>query len=119
MITFDKEKARLRFLLDHPEIGNFKLTNNVSVWRKNNPEKEQAQRLVFILRRNGSLKKENCQVCKNEKSECHHHDYSKPNEIFWLCKRHHGPADVARRNKEKIPFDIKPILVTNKSRYRS
>lgn len=39
--------------------------------------------------RDGRLKKMNCKICDNEKSEAHHHDYSKPLDVIWLCKMHH------------------------------
>lgn len=37
----------------------------------------------------GKLKKENCIVCGNAKSEAHHEDYYKPLKIIWLCSLHH------------------------------
>lgn len=72
-------------------------------WRKNNPEKVRANRLVFVAKRNGTLKNKSC-FCGKEKSEAHHHDYSKPNEIYWLCKEHHKEADIARQNDLPFPF---------------
>ena len=54
------------------------------------------------LVRSGKIKKENCRLCGNQKSEAHHEDYSKPLEIQWLCKKHHAEADVRRRNLTKV-----------------
>lgn len=36
------------------------------------------------------LKKKPCEACGNPKSQAHHHDYSKPLEVTWLCSTHHA-----------------------------
>ena len=73
----------------------------VKNWRTKNPERVKAQRMVFSAIRNKTLTKRCCEKCGSEKSESHHEDYSKPLEIIWLCKKHHGEADQARRQREK------------------
>lgn len=35
--------------------------------------------------RSGKLKRLPCEKCGNKKVEAHHHDYSKPLSVFWLC----------------------------------
>lgn len=42
---------------------------------------------VYIKR--GKIKKQPCLFCGNTEVEAHHHDYSKPLEVTWLCKDHH------------------------------
>ena len=37
----------------------------------------------------GVFKKCECSKCGNPKAEKHHHDYSKPLEITWLCRKCH------------------------------
>ena len=37
----------------------------------------------------GLLIKKPCEICGFNQSEMHHHDYTKPLEIKWLCKEHH------------------------------
>jgi len=37
----------------------------------------------------GKIKREPCEFCGNPKSEGHHHDYTKPLLVRWVCKRHH------------------------------
>jgi hypothetical protein len=36
--------------------------------------------------RRGRLQKQPCLICGNPKAQAHHHDYSKPLEIDWLCQ---------------------------------
>lgn len=62
-------------------------------WKKNNWEKYQAHKRVFVALRNGSMKRSPCVVCGAEKSEAHHEDYSMPLDVIWLCKSHHVEAD--------------------------
>lgn len=70
-------------------------------WKRRNPEKYKAQKMVFVAVRNGTLKRYPCDVCGNPKSEAHHEDYSKPLEVDWYCKKHHGEADARRRARER------------------
>jgi len=72
----------------------------VEKWRKNNPERIKAQRVVFGAIRNGTLKKKSCEICGLPKTEAHHNDYSKPLEVLWLCRSHHLIADADRRRSE-------------------
>lgn len=61
-------------------------------WKKRNHYKVLAQQAAYRATRRGILKPPPC--C----SECgtagpvekHHHDYSKPLEVVWLCKQCHG-----------------------------
>ena len=70
-------------------------------WRKKHPEKGMehywkfrdraiARDLARAALRKGIISKRPCQVCGSEKSEMHHEDYSKPYDVIWLCKKHHG-----------------------------
>ena len=38
----------------------------------------------------GKITKKPCVVCGETKVDGHHPDYSKPYEIIWLCRKHHG-----------------------------
>lgn len=64
-------------------------------WRKSNKLSE-SQRFKMNCRsyantyqRRGLLKKEPCEICGDKNTEKHHHDYSKPLEVNWLCKDCH------------------------------
>lgn len=39
--------------------------------------------------RNGAIVRGPCTVCGDPNTEGHHHDYSKPLEVEWLCFKHH------------------------------
>ncbi len=60
---------------------------------KNNPEKIHAHSLVQRAMLKGNLTRLSCQVCGHEKTQAHHWDYSKPLDVWWLCKQHHVLAD--------------------------
>lgn len=57
-------------------------------------QKSRTKRLVWeAVKRavaDGVIVKQPCIVCGDCKSEAHHSDYSKPLDVDWLCKRHHG-----------------------------
>lgn len=36
------------------------------------------------------VKKLPCKVCGDKKTQAHHHDYSKPLDVTWLCSKHHS-----------------------------
>jgi hypothetical protein len=48
--------------------------------------------LVRLAMKRGELVKEPCLFCDEERVEAHHHDYSKPLDVTWLCVRHHRLA---------------------------
>jgi ribosomal protein S27AE len=78
-----------------------KLDQSVKSWIQRHPERRKAHRVVFVAVRNGSLKKEPCEVCGSTTVQAHHEDYSKPLEVMWLCRIHHWERDRPRIEKEK------------------
>ena len=58
-------------------------------WRIENPEKYKAQTLAGNALRDKKIKKKKCLFCKNLNTVAHHHDYSKPLDVMWLCRTCH------------------------------
>jgi hypothetical protein len=64
-------------------------------WRKLNPmsqeqrRKDAARSYAGVYKRRGKLIQQPCAACGDPKSEMHHHDYAKPLEIEWLCRKCH------------------------------
>lgn len=57
--------------------------------RQKFPEKYQARQAVAIALRSGHLTKAPCAKCGAHDTHAHHHDYSKPLDIEWLCASCH------------------------------
>ncbi len=38
-----------------------------------------------------------CEICGIEKADAHHHDYSRPLDVKWLCRRHHAQSHAMIR----------------------
>lgn len=54
------------------------------------PEKVRAHNAVHKAIRSGTLKRLPCEHCgSTERIHAHHHDYSKPLDVQWLCQRCH------------------------------
>lgn len=63
------------------------------------PIKKRARSLIQSAVRRGKIQRQPCEKC-GQKSQAHHHDYSKPYDVSWLCTVHHGmehrkPVDPA------------------------
>ena len=50
--------------------------------------KRNARSKTFTAIKNGTIQVLPCLIC-GDKSEAHHHDYSRPLDVMWLCKTHH------------------------------
>lgn len=53
------------------------------------PERVKARDILRRAVSSGKVTKEPCSVCGDPKSFAHHHDYSKPLDVTWLCRPHH------------------------------
>lgn len=51
--------------------------------------KRKARVKAQYARNKGTLKKQRCVFCGNQRSQMHHPDYAKPLEVIWLCRSHH------------------------------
>lgn len=55
------------------------------------PERDKARQAVAYAVRTGVLHKLPCAFCgATERLEAHHHDYSKPLDVTWLCSACHS-----------------------------
>lgn len=57
--------------------------------RARHPEKYRARTAVSNAVRDGRLCRKPCEQCGADKAQAHHHDYSKPLDVEWLCFRCH------------------------------
>ena len=83
----EKRAALNKWWASTPEGKESKLRTQRE-WRKRNPEKMRAHKLVRRAIDRGELFRQPC-LCGNPKSEAHHEDYSKPLEVEWLCRKCH------------------------------
>lgn len=42
-----------------------------------------------VYLRRGKITRKPCEACGSEKSQMHHHDYTKPLDVTWLCRKCH------------------------------
>ena len=67
--------------------------------RANNPLKYRARNAVSYAIASGKLVRLPCVVCGNPKSQGHHHDYSKPLDVEWLCHKCHREGRHGQRTE--------------------
>lgn len=81
-----------RYATDHPEGVRARSAR----YRKRYPERVAARVAVNNAVRDGRLAKKGCVVgedCRG-RIEAHHHDYSLPLEVVWLCRKHHQVVEA-------------------------
>ena len=79
------------------------------------PEKRKARKAVYYAIKVGKLiKPDVCSHCfKKKKVESHHEDYSKPLEVWWLCKKCHNSWEQA---KQRFPSFFKSHNLSKKEK---
>ncbi|MBE3036991.1 MAG: hypothetical protein IMZ70_07940 [Candidatus Atribacteria bacterium] len=93
-------KAQKKLYKNTPK-GREVSRNSLMKWRKNNPEKYIAHRIVQEAIRLGVLIKQPC-ICGEKDSLGHHPDYSKPLEVVWLCDPCHKIIHQYEREKNNV-----------------
>jgi len=78
-IWTDKNKEKLKIMYSKAK----------KKFRLKYPEKARAHLHLYRAVKSGKVIKKVCEVCGDPKSEGHHHDYSKPLDVSWLCRKHH------------------------------
>lgn len=66
--------------------------------RQVNAQKWIARYSLSNAIRDGRLEREPCKICGETRSQAHHHDYSKPFDVDWLCFKHHREMHGQRVN---------------------
>jgi len=66
--------------------------------RKRHPQKYKARMAVSRALARGVITREPCKSCGARKTQAHHHDYSKPLDVQWLCHACH----MAEHGKKAI-----------------
>jgi len=67
-------------------------------WQTTHKDQFNAGWLLRHYKKLGKIIQKPCLVCGKLPSEAHHSDYSKPLQVIWLCKGHHG--ELRRKNGE-------------------
>lgn len=62
---------------------------------RRNREDQRARNALNYQIECGRIVRQPCEICGDPKSHGHHHDYSKPFDVRWLCQKHHIEAHKA------------------------
>lgn len=76
--------------------GKAALAKAKAAWIARNPDKRKAQNSLSNAIRDGRVTPQTCQVC-GLPGEAHHHDYSQPLAVTWLCPQHHAELHKQQR----------------------
>lgn len=57
--------------------------------RAKHPDKYRAWQAISYALRYKKIQRESCKFCGNPKSQAHHHDYSRPLDVVWVCFKCH------------------------------
>lgn len=101
-LAYDRQRANLpRRIKQRQEyartlLGSKSRAKALSKQREISPDKYKARNALNNAIRDGRIQRGGCQVCGVCQVEGHHHDYSKPLDVEWLCKKHH--TEIHRTN---------------------
>lgn len=102
------EEARLQQL---ERSRNWKAANPerhaelARAYRMRNPGKTKAQNQLNYAIRSGKMQRGVCEVCGTDKTiHAHHHDYSKPFDVKWLCFQCHKKAHPVTDEDKAVKF---------------
>ena len=117
-----KSDVKRRYYDKHEEVAKYERERFRSPSRKanvlkyqataraRNPEKTVARQAVSSAIRCGRLTRQPCQRCgTTEKVQAHHHDYSKPLVVEWLCFKHHREDGHGQITSQPAPPSREPL----------
>ena len=58
-----------------------------------------------VMVKRGKLQKTPCEGCGSEKVQAHHHDYTKPMEVQWLCRRCRHPSNSQKKTEKGMSLN--------------
>ena len=92
-----KRRARIRQIVKSDEIRAYERQRSKLPHRRHQrmanlqrekdraPERTKARNAVSNAVRDGKLLRMDCAFCGSSKTVAHHHDYTKPLDVTWLC----------------------------------
>lgn len=85
-----KEQGYWREYYQRPRVKKMR-ARAIKKYRKHPYTKpmRQARRRANHLKDTGLILAHPCQVCGGENTEMHHPDYEQPEQVVWLCRKHH------------------------------
>lgn len=89
-------ETRLKFL-NSPVFGPV-IQEQKAQHLKEIRRKQSARQVLVLAIRSAQITRLPCEVCGESESEAHHHDYSKPLDVQWLCKKHHREKHYGRHH---------------------
>lgn len=81
---------RKRAAKDEAFLARKRATYHRYASKPENKLKIAARAKVKHLCRTGKMQRGNCTKCDAPNAHAHHHDYSKPLDVIWLCPPCHG-----------------------------
>lgn len=75
-----------------------------------NPQKYKARTALNNAVRDGRIEKLPCEKCGDPKSQGHHHDYSKPLDVEWLCVDCHFALHREENRMEHVSGPLERVL---------
>lgn len=96
---YEKNRAKDRIRQTTPE---YKAASNKRKmkYRALNPDRIIAHRILNNAIKRGEMVRQSCSTCGKPNAQAHHHDYSKPLDVEWLCQVCHGKEH--RRSSEGL-----------------
>lgn len=99
----EPHRVEARKAYDQTPRGREKQRQGSGAWAKRNPEKRAAQIALGNAVRHGKIAKPSvCPVChqgtESRRMQAHHHDYSKPLDVQWMCVSCHAAHHKAERD---------------------
>ena len=89
----------------------------VAQYRHEHPERYAAHSAVNNAIRGGKLEKGPCAFCaRDDRVEAHHHDYSKPLDVTWLCSPCHRRFHALEQMATYDPATIHNSDLTSEAR---